>query len=166
VFSQAPVPLLRDFAVHCPVPASHFLLKRVDPAIRLHDFVQSPLVAASMSLFWGGFKSRDKTHHCIHEHQSAQPEEPVEEPILEATNQPPDYVGAGNAPEVNPSGGQVQAIARDSKGRCQLCRKEQLAARRYRVRLIIGTSQFLRSQRPSTLLREGRNFLPFRPSSP
>lgn len=94
-----------------------------------------------MSLLWGGFKSRDKTRHCIHQERSAQLVEPQEEPILEA-KQPPNQAATAHAVDVNPSGvdkgNNVQPIARDSKGRCQICRQEQLAARRYRMRLIIG----------------------------
>jgi hypothetical protein len=111
-----------------------------------------------MSLFWGRFKSRDKTHHCIHEHQSTQPEEPIEEPILETTTQLPTYVGAA---EVNASGVEALPIARDSKGRCQLCRQEQLAARGYRIRLITGASQFPEHSRPVHCLGEVGIFFPF-----
>jgi hypothetical protein len=100
-----------------------------------------------MSIPWGGFKSRRKTLHCIHEYQGRQPEEPSEEPILETTNQLPRHVGAATSLEVKPSDvtevnpSVTQPIARDSKDRCQLCRNEQLAARRYRIRLIIGKVQ-------------------------
>jgi hypothetical protein len=92
---------------------------------------------AIMSFFWGGFKGRDKSHHCIHEHQAIQPEEPVEEPIL-APKTPSKQPPSDGDTAVKLSGAGVQPIARDSKGRCQICRQEQLAARRYRVRLIIG----------------------------
>jgi hypothetical protein len=107
-----------------------------------------------MSIFWGGFKSRRKTQHCIHEYQSRQPEEPSEEPILETTNQLPHHVETATTLEVKPSDATevnpsvTPPIARDSKGRCQICRNEQLAARKYRIRLIIGKLQVVQALFP------------------
>ncbi len=114
------------------------------------EYVKLP-APAIMRIFGGGFRSRRKTQHCIHEYQGRQPEEPSEGPMLETTNQLPRHMEAATSLEVNPSDATeanpsvTQPIARDSKGRCQICRNEQLAARRYRIRLIVGKLQVFRA---------------------
>lgn len=93
------------------------------------------------SILWGNFNRRDKILHCIHEEQRTQQPEPQEEPIVD-NKQSLDHVAQDVIIHVDPSGvdgdPNVQSVARDSKGRCLMCRQEQLAARRYRIRLIIG----------------------------
>lgn len=140
MFSQDPVLLYSYAALYCIC----FKLASYSYCRPEHDKLPAP---ATMSILCGGFKSRRKTQHCIHEYQGRQPEEPSEEPIFETTNQLPPHVEAGTTLEVKPSDATevnpsvTQPIARDSKGRCQICRNEQLAARRYRIRLIIGMLQ-------------------------
>ena len=87
-----------------------------------------------MSLLWGEYKSRKKVHHCIHDEQSIQPEQEV--PALEVTSRQP--VATADAHVDSSAVNDAEPIARDSKGRCLTCRQEQLAARKYRNRLIIG----------------------------
>ena len=97
-----------------------------------------------MGFFLSAFKKKSGVHHCIHEHQSiepAEPAEPGEEPVLETAVVPPlNHESPNDTAEASSNGVVDREIARDSKGRCLICRQEQLAARSYRIRLIIGQS--------------------------
>jgi len=93
-----------------------------------------------MSFFWRAFKNKSGVHHCIHEQQSAEPAQTGrEEPVLEtAVVRPLNHENPSDTAEASPNGVVDQEITRDSNGRCLICRQEQLAARRYRIRVIIG----------------------------
>jgi hypothetical protein len=101
-----------------------------------------------MSLLWAAYKRRNKPRQCIHHEQSIQRLEPAESTTFSATlktpkqDEPrPHHVASGDPAAVDPSNVEehhVQQTARDPKGRCQTCRQEKLAARHYRIRLIIG----------------------------
>ncbi|KAE8449250.1 hypothetical protein EG329_008417 [Mollisiaceae sp. DMI_Dod_QoI] len=65
------------------------------------------------------------------QHQTQVPESEGQNTSTEESN--------GHVGEVKPSGAEpLTALQTDAKGRCTICRQEQLAARRYRIKLVIG----------------------------
>ena len=88
-----------------------------------------------MAFIW---RQKKEVGPCVHQLQGPPT---ADVPTVEDKTSP-NQVLHNNVTEVNTTNDREQHSVlpgvRDSKGRCQLCRSEQLAARRYRTRLVIG----------------------------
>jgi hypothetical protein len=89
-----------------------------------------------MAFIW---RQKKEAGPCVHELQgpSAAPAESTG-----GNKTSPNHVAQADVNEVNTATSHEQSTVfpagKDSKGRCTICRAEQLAARRYRIKLIIG----------------------------
>jgi hypothetical protein len=89
-----------------------------------------------MALLWNRKK---ETHLCVHQAQEFEESASRGEQSVEA-KQSGNRAREAGVIEVDPSAGNDIAppATKDAKGRCQTCRQEKLAARKYRWRIIAG----------------------------
>jgi hypothetical protein len=89
-----------------------------------------------MAFLWNHKK---ETHLCVHQAQESEESTTKGEQGVEVKRSGSQVPQAGVV-EVDSNGGNDVALTttKDAKGRCQTCRQEKLAARRYRWRIIAG----------------------------